>query len=205
MKVYLLRGLWDVFSRGLDIMSDDLLALGIDAKVISGPDWETLVPEIVARRDAGQDSGPLVFVGHSFGADEAIDLARALDGHGVRVDRVILLESTLPPPVPANVDLLIHYYQPTFLGDWFPDTFAGNPVWPDVGNDHTDIRNIVISTRIVGLLGSEEYLNFAEHFYADDNPDVRTLLEGDVLDACGGAPRICGTSDARESSPEPPP
>lgn len=190
-QVFLLRGLWDFFSIGLNDVGQRLRDMGVDATVISGTDYGKLGDELVQRHFAGTLPSPLVLVGHSFGADQAVSLARYLKDLGITVHSMVLLEATIPPPIPSNVDHCVLFYEPTFLADWFPDSFAGNPVVPEAGNDHTRIENLDLRTRTWPLLGPLEYLNYNEHFYADENVDVQNLMIAEIMRTCAPGDEAC--------------
>lgn len=183
LRVFLLRGLADVYSLGLNDVQARLAGMGVDATAMSGPQWPLLVEQLVAEAGAGPPDKQLVLVGHSFGADQAIDVARALERYGIRIRKLVLLEATLPAAVPANVEECVHFYQPTIIGDLFPNSFAGNPVVPVDGNDQTQITNVVLGNVVFPLFGIFEYYNLLEHFYTDENADVRALLIEEVLKA----------------------
>ena len=108
--VVLLRGWFGVFSTGLDSVADQLSAQGIEAEVAGHLNWSTAVAEILRERSAGQ-TGPLVLVGHSQGANNVIDMARSLESHNITVDLLVTISPFLQNPIPANVVKAINYYQ----------------------------------------------------------------------------------------------
>src|SRR4029434_3568250 len=87
-KVVLLRGWFGVFSSGLDSLADELKAKGVHAQVAGHLSWKTAVSDILRERAAGK-TAPLVLMGHSQGANNVIDMARALAAHNVRVDLLV--------------------------------------------------------------------------------------------------------------------
>jgi len=109
-RVILLRGWFGVFSMGLDSVTERLKALGINAEVAGHLSWQNEVTEIVRDRSAGR-TGPLILVGHSQGANNVIDMARALEQSHVTVDLLITLSPFMQNRVPANVVRAINYYQ----------------------------------------------------------------------------------------------
>jgi hypothetical protein len=66
--VYLMRGFLNVFSLGMDTLATELRSAGISATVDSYVGWHEVAHAIAANYRAGQ-RGPIVLVGHSFGAD----------------------------------------------------------------------------------------------------------------------------------------
>lgn len=109
-RVILLRGWFGVFSTGLDSIADHLKAQGIEVEVAGHLYWSTAITEILRERSAGQ-TRPLVLVGHSQGANNVINVARALQSHGVMVDLLVTISPFLQNSIPANVVKAINYYQ----------------------------------------------------------------------------------------------
>ena len=109
-RVILLRGWFGVFSTGMDGLADELRAKGVDAKVAGHLHWSAAVADILRERSAVK-SGPLILVGHSQGANNVIDMARALEPHRVPVDLLVTLAPFMQDPVPANVLRAVNYYQ----------------------------------------------------------------------------------------------
>jgi hypothetical protein len=69
-RVILLRGWFGVFSMGLDTVTEQLKAQGINAEVAGHLSWQNEVAEILRERAAGR-TGPLILVGHSQRANMA--------------------------------------------------------------------------------------------------------------------------------------
>jgi len=114
-RVILLRGWFGVFSTGLDDIADTLKAKGIRAEVAGHLYWKTAADEILRERAEGK-TGPLVLVGHSQGANNVIDLARAIEAHNVPVALLVTLAPYRQDPVPGNVMRAINYYQSSGWG-----------------------------------------------------------------------------------------
>ena len=154
-RVILLRGWFGVFSTGLDTLTDELKGLGINAEVAGHLSWQNEIAEILRERAAGR-SGPLILVGHSQGANNVIDMARALEPSHVTVDLLITLSPFMQNCVPANVVKAINYYQapgwgqpleaePGFHGRLINVNLADDPTISHVGID----KNTEIQTAIV--------------------------------------------------------
>lgn len=115
-EVYLLRGWFGVFSTGLDDLAAELKGKGINAEAIGHLSWEATVEKIVQERAAGKTSH-LVLVGHSQGANNVIDMARALEPHNIKVDLLVTLAPFMQDPVPNNVVWAVNYYQSPGWGE----------------------------------------------------------------------------------------
>src|SRR3954451_7952608 len=87
-EVYMLRGFGDVFSRGLDQLAQSLSADGIEAHVVSHGQWRMVLRDILQDR---QRSGarPIVLVGHSLGANAAIQIAEELKKRHISVQYLV--------------------------------------------------------------------------------------------------------------------
>jgi pimeloyl-ACP methyl ester carboxylesterase len=108
-QVYLLRGLANIFSTGLDEIGRRLRRAGVDAHVQSFTAWRSALNKIVAdRRKFGPS--PVILVGHSLGANAIISLAQALEKNGIRVDYMASFAATSPSPLPANITRVVNFY-----------------------------------------------------------------------------------------------
>lgn len=182
VRTIALRGLWDVFSLGLNELVDKMNAVGLPAEARSGPDWPNILNEII-REDRNI---PVVLVGHSYGADQAVEICEALEDRGISIQLLVLVDPTDPHPIPSNVDRCVQFYIPTPLGDSLPDVFAGSPAPPAQGNDHTQFRNILVSTETLGDQVSE-----ADHFNLESNDLLHAIIIDEVQQLCaadGDAP-----------------
>jgi hypothetical protein len=109
-RVLLLRGWFGVFSTGMDSLANELKAKGIKVEVASHLYWSTALKDIVKERAAG-NTGPLVLVGHSQGANNVIDMARSLEARKIPVDLLVTLAPFMQDPLPSNVVRAVNYYQ----------------------------------------------------------------------------------------------
>ena len=82
--VYLLRGLMNIFSLGMDQLAAKIAQRGIAASVHNHAEADAIVAQIAAQYRAG-DRGPVILIGHSLGADAVMTMAQALNRDGVPV------------------------------------------------------------------------------------------------------------------------
>ncbi|WP_349017719.1 lipase [Rhizobium sp. 32-5/1] len=108
-QVYLLRGLANIFSTGLDEIGRKLQAAGVDAHVRSFTAWRSALNKIVADRQTFGPS-PVILVGHSLGANAIISLAQELEKRGIRVDYMASFAATTPSPLPGNIKRVVNFY-----------------------------------------------------------------------------------------------
>lgn len=107
--VILVRGGFDVFSRGMDQMADKLVKKGVDAKVFK----HTQANEIAARIIKNQKKfgrKPIVLIGHSWGANAIIRVAKVLKKKRMRVTYMATFAATDPETAPNNISKLTNYY-----------------------------------------------------------------------------------------------
>lgn len=174
VRAIALRGLWDVFSLGLNELVDRMNDVGIPAEARSGPDW----PKILQEINAGDDT-PLVLVGHSYGADQAILICEELANRGRTVALLVMVDPTDPGAIPANVDRCVQFYIPTELGSDFPEIFAGSPAQAAAGNTHTQFRNILVSPETLGADVAQ-----TDHFNLESNDLVHAIIIDEVQQLC---------------------
>jgi hypothetical protein len=158
-RVYLLRGWFGVFSTGLDTLATELRGKGIKAETAGHLAWKTTVSDIV-KWHATSDTGPLVLVGHSQGANNVIDMARLLQRENISVDLLVTLAPAMQDPVPDNVVRAINYYNSP---GW------GAPITADAG-----YRGELTNINLGGDIG-------LYHMAIDKNPTVQAEIERSIL------------------------
>jgi hypothetical protein len=158
-RVILLRGWFGVFSTGLDSIADKLKAQGIEVEVAGHLYWSTAITEILRERSAGQ-TRLVVLVGHSQGANNVINIARALQSHGVTVDLLVTISPFLQNSIPANVVKAINYYQ---APGW------GQPVAADRG-----FRGKIENVNLAGDLT-------VTHITIDKNPKIQAEILHEIV------------------------
>ncbi|MBS7590299.1 hypothetical protein [Ancylobacter defluvii] len=110
-RVYLLRGLANIFSLGMDDLATKLNARGIKATVHSYADWQTVSAAAVAEAKRGKRRpSPVIIVGHSLGADAAVYMGNKVSGEGVPVPLVVTFDPVTPTTASANIGKVVNYY-----------------------------------------------------------------------------------------------
>ena len=90
--VYLLRGVLNIFSLGLDEIAAKLEQQGIPVTVANYLSWSSLADEAAAEYKSGRVQ-TIILVGHSSGATALPDMVARLDQLGVPVKLAIGLDS----------------------------------------------------------------------------------------------------------------
>ena len=111
-EVILLRGLANIFSRGMDVIHEKLVAKGVDARVYNHSAWEALSNDLIARARRKEVSYPVIIMGHSLGANEAVRMATHLGRNGVPVEFVVAFDPTITTVAGKNVRRVVNYYLP---------------------------------------------------------------------------------------------
>lgn len=113
--VYLFRGLWGIWSLGMDRLADRLRAQGYDARVLAQEDTEAVVRFLTFSKTRLKDPQPVILIGHSGGGNAAIQTATELARRGVATDLLVILDTVAPEPLPAAVLRVYNLYQSTHL------------------------------------------------------------------------------------------
>ena len=108
-QIYLLKGLADVFSSGMDFLQAKLRARGIAGEVHSHTEWEELAQSAIAKWHHGSH-GPIIIIGHSLGGDAAVQMSEKLGSAGVPVALVVTFSPTETLPVNGNVAHAVNYW-----------------------------------------------------------------------------------------------
>src|SRR5215471_6739222 len=113
-QVYLLKGLADIFSSGMDFLQAKLQARGVVGEVHSHAEVEPLAQSAIAKWRGGAH-GPIIIIGHSLGADAAITMAQRLGNAQVPVALLVTFGPVESAPVQANVGRAVNYFQSNSL------------------------------------------------------------------------------------------
>ena len=112
-SVYLLRGLANVFSLGLDDLNDQLHAKGVTNSVVTNyTAWEDIARQIEAQYKVDKAHAlPVILMGHSFGADSTLLLAAELAKYRISVALIVNFDAVTEIPVPDNVVHMLNFYE----------------------------------------------------------------------------------------------
>jgi hypothetical protein len=111
-EVYLIRGLANIFSLGLDASGKNYSKMGIENCIINHKHWRSIADDIVERNRKGQVSFPIVIIGHSLGANVTPQLATLIGRHNIEVSYAVMLDPVEPTSVGKNVKKIVNYYIP---------------------------------------------------------------------------------------------
>lgn len=176
IKIYLLRGFLNSYSLGFDQLAAEMRGLNLDPTIVEWPLWEPAAQKIVSEHASMPEGIQYMLVGHSYGSDDAVRMARHLKDNSIQVQLLFLLDATAPDPIPDNVVRCIHYYGPWLPGDVLPDFFSGNPVVAEQDNARTQLSNLPFTQETLG-----DGIGCANHFSIDVNQLMHNLVIKEVL------------------------
>src|SRR5437879_7627575 len=132
--VYLLRGVLNIFSLGLDEIAAKLQQQGITVTVANYLSWASLAEEAAAEYKSGRTK-TIILVGHSSGATALPDMVARLDQLGAPVKLAIGLDSVFRTSLTGRVGRYINFYVANGNGEPVATTaqFRGNLENVDVG------------------------------------------------------------------------
>lgn len=109
VHVYLMRGVFNVFSLGLNAIAARLRQQGMEATVHNHLAWAIVADEAAAEYKSGRIR-TIILVGHSLGADVLTDIIGRLSELGVPVKLAIGLDPVVRMTVSGGVGRYINYY-----------------------------------------------------------------------------------------------
>lgn len=162
-EVVFLRGLANIFSLGLDSLSDELKKYGVYSYVHNHKAWQEIGNQLIAKNRKGELTYPVVIIGHSLGAGASPKLATMLGRQGIAVQYMVMLDAVEPLPVTNFVEEAINYYLPKKKGQ--------NLIKPS-GDFAGQYENINVRDRLKGI----------DHFNIDENEILRGQMTKKIFD-----------------------
>jgi hypothetical protein len=159
--VYLLRGVLNIFSLGLDDIAAKLQAQGIPVTVANFVSWSVLADEAAAEYRSGR-TRTIILVGHSSGATALPDMIAKLGQLGVPVKLAIGLDSVFKTKLVAgNAERYINFYiasgagEPVARNDGFHGKLENINVQAVPGVGHVTIeKNQIMQQKVIGEIDS---------------------------------------------------
>ncbi len=140
--VYVLRGLMNIFSLGMDDLAEKIRRRGVAASVHNHAEAEALVNAIAAKYKAGKH-GPVILIGHSLGANAVMLMGQDLDKRGIPVALIVPFDGTESYSASKNVARVVNITQRDYAhmkrGAGFRGTLSNVDVSKDGSITHTSI------------------------------------------------------------------
>jgi len=156
--VYLLRGVLNIFSFGLDDIAEKLRAQGIPVTVANFVSWSSLANEAAADYRSGKIK-TVVLVGHSSGATALPDMVARLNELGTPVKLAIGLDSVFRTSLNGRVGKYINFYiangagRPVAKGNGFQGSLENVNVEKVPGVGHITIeKNLIMQQKVIGAI-----------------------------------------------------
>lgn len=181
-EVYLLRGWRGLWSEGIDALAKELRSAGVGAMVFRADQAGKLAEALASRYGSAAPHGPLVLIGFSYGADDAILVARKLNDRGIALDLLVTIDPVTPPAVPPNVKACRNYYEPNGPWDVLP-WLRGIPLREETPGPRGRLVNVNVREPSGGVEFAEAGTSHAK-IAAD--PKLHKVIVADVLAVCPG-------------------
>lgn len=116
-RIFLLRGLLNVFSLGMDTLARKIRSQGLPAEVTNFTNWRGFANVLIDQYRTDKSLAPVVIIGHSLGADSSIDMANYLGSRGVPVRLVVAFDGVhAGHTVGPGIAEVINYYKSDGVG-----------------------------------------------------------------------------------------
>lgn len=173
--VYCMRGWLGIFSTGMDV-----LAVKIDQEVpsVSVADEEgwRLIDFLTREHNNGRLRDPIILLGHSWGADDQIRVAKKLADQGIQVDLLITIDPVTPPVIPTNVRRVVNIYKSHPVTDTVP-LWRGVAI--DASTTTVPVENIDLRQSNLGFSTDE-----IDHINIEKSTGVHELILQEIRKIC---------------------
>lgn len=169
--VVVLRGLMNIWSRGMDTVARELEARGIRVHLDNHRHWKELAEDVAKKYQADRSVAPIILVGHSLGANAAVLMAEKLGQYRVPVRLIVTFDGMAHTEdsvgtVSYNVQEVVNFYNSKLLGmEMVPGRGFSGKI------DNVDVQ---------GQRGRG-------HLKVDKNPELQARTVSVVLQALAGS------------------
>ena len=175
-EVYCIRGWHGIWSKGIDEMAKQLNEKGVTAHVFMPEQAHELAATLVQRYKNSPQHEPICFIGHSWGVDASLIVAKELDKAGLTVDMICCLDAVDQTTVSKNVRVCHNYWMPgIFLNT---NLLRGIPLKQEPGS----------TGQLFNYDCNKEYRSWrsdgTNHITFDDDPKIQKRIVEQVLQAC---------------------
>jgi Thioesterase domain len=167
--VIVLRGLMNIWSRGMDTFAKELEARGVRVHLDNHRHWKELALDLAKRYQADKNTAPIIIVGHSLGANAAVLMADKLGQYKVPVRLIVAFDGLshtegTTAAISWNVQEVLNFYNAKVLGmEMVPGRGFSGKI------DNVDVQ---------GVPG-------AGHLKVDKNPELQARAMSLVMQALG--------------------
>jgi len=189
--VYLLRGVLNIFSLGLDDLAVKLRRQGIPVTVANYLAWSSLADEAAAEYRSGR-TRTIILVGHSSGATALPDMVERLDRLGAPVKLAIGLDSVFRTRLSGRVGRYVNFYVANGNGEPVAKTkqFRGTLENVDVGKigmAHLTIdKSEIMHRKVIGAIDAVVF-GGPKAMYAVQKPQPEANVAKQGMGTAGAA------------------
>ncbi len=171
-KVIIIRGAFTVFSLGMNELGEKLAQYGLDVEVVADISAGRAASKLKSEYRRRQDIGPIVFIGHSRGAELGPKEARYLQRYKIPVKLIVMVDAVHETTIPSNVERCVNLYHNNSLG-----VLHGVPA-------RAESRNTQMVNTDIGKLRTRNQGGSINHFNIDASPWIHDLVVAEVLKVC---------------------
>jgi hypothetical protein len=115
-SVYLLRGLANIFSLGMNTLAKELEKRGVETVVTNHSHGFDIVDKLAKQYETDKSVLPIIIIGHSLGGNKTLTMAARLAEKNVPVRLLVIFDATVAHPVPLNVQEVLNLYKSKSVG-----------------------------------------------------------------------------------------
>lgn len=167
-RVLVIRGLFNVFSLGVDDLACQLSQLGYQVDITPPSLADTVALHIEQEYLRDPSIGPLVIIGHSMGGRKCCEIPWKWREANIPVRLVVILDSNPEFRVADNVERCVNLYVTNDLG-----IFHGRAVVPEHGG--TELVNVDVTK-----LPRPPGVPSVNHFNIDDSRWIHSMVVAEV-------------------------
>ena len=116
--VVILRGLHNIWSRGMDALAKKFEAQGVEVTLSNHAFWRDIANDIIAEyKKDPKKTTPIIIIGHSLGGDAALVMSNWMVHNGVPVRFIVVFDAVAQThPVEGGVEEVLNFYKPKGYG-----------------------------------------------------------------------------------------
>ncbi len=116
-RVIILRGLYNIWSRGMDTLAKKFEAQGVKVILDNHARWQKISNDAIADYKTNKNITPIIIIGHSLGGDAALVMSNWMVQNGVPVRLIVVFDAVAQThPVEHGIQEVLNFYKPHGYG-----------------------------------------------------------------------------------------
>jgi pimeloyl-ACP methyl ester carboxylesterase len=117
-RIIILRGLQNIWSRGMDQLAKKFEAQGVKSVILDNHvRWQKIANDAIADYKKNKDITPIIIIGHSLGGDAALVMSNWMVQNGVPVRLIVVFDAVADThPLEGGIQEVINFYKPHGYG-----------------------------------------------------------------------------------------